>query len=162
MKCISRHKTEHTALGAALGEVPVGDAGQSVRPIQRDIEHQDELIGVQIRKRSQQYRIHNTENRGIGADAQGESEHGYGGEGGRLSQYTKAVAQVLDEIVNPAYAAGVAALFFDLFYGSKFPQRHGPGFGLSRARSNSLLRELLDMNLNLALKFRVGVGTMQQ
>ncbi|SPF36937.1 hypothetical protein SBA4_1930007 [Candidatus Sulfopaludibacter sp. SbA4] len=50
----------------------------------------------------------------------------------------------------------------DLAYRSKFPQSHGPSFGLSHTRSYSLVRELLDMNLNLALKVRVGMGTMQQ
>jgi hypothetical protein len=64
--------------------------------------------------------------------------------------------------LNRAHAASVAALFFDLLYRSKFPQSHGPSFDLGHTRSDSLVRELLDMNLYLALKFRVGIGTMQK
>jgi hypothetical protein len=64
--------------------------------------------------------------------------------------------------LNPAHAASVAAPFFDWLYRSEFPQGQGPGFGLTYTRGYSLLRELLDMNLNLALKVRVGLGTMQK
>jgi hypothetical protein len=49
-----------------------------------------------------------------------------------------------------------------LIYGSKFPHRHAPSFDLRLTRSHGLVGQLLDMHLNLALKFRIGAGTMQQ
>ncbi|HUK14779.1 MAG TPA: hypothetical protein VLW65_00115 [Bryobacteraceae bacterium] len=64
--------------------------------------------------------------------------------------------------MNPAHAASVAALLFDLACWSKFPQSLGSSFGRGHTRSDGLVRELLDMNLNLALQFRVGIDTMQQ
>jgi hypothetical protein len=50
----------------------------------------------------------------------------------------------------------------DLADWSKFPQSHGPSFALGHTRRYRLVGELLDMNLNLALQFRIGIGTMQQ
>jgi hypothetical protein len=126
------------------------------------MEHQNDLIGIRIRKRSQKHRIDNAENRGAGADAQGKSDYSGGGEGGRLSQHANAVSYVLGEILNPVHTPSVAALFFDLVYRSKFPLSPGPSLGLSHTRGDGLVRELLDMHLNLALKFRVGIRAMQQ
>ena len=95
VKRISCHLAKHTVLLAALGEVPVGKTGKSVWLLQRDIEHQDELIGVRIRKGSQKHRIHDTENRCIGADAESKSEDGDGREAQILPQNSGSVADIL-------------------------------------------------------------------
>jgi hypothetical protein len=126
------------------------------------MEHQYNLIGIRIRKRSQKHRIDNAENRGAGADTQGKSDYSGGGEGGRLPQHANAVSYVLGQILNPVHTARVAALFFDLVDRSEFPQSHGPSLGLSHTCGYGLVRELLDMHPDLALKFRVGIRTMQQ
>jgi len=49
-----------------------------------------------------------------------------------------------------------------LLHRSKFPQSHGPGFCVSQTRGDALVRKLLDMKFNFALKFRVGMGAVQQ
>ena len=46
---------------------------------------------------------------GVGADAEGEGEDGDGGEAGGFAQHAQAVAQILHEILNPVYAACIAA-----------------------------------------------------
>src|ERR1039458_736594 len=115
----ARPRSARRSRYAALREVPEGNALQRVRPIHWNMEHQNDLIGIRIRKRSQKHRIDNAENRGAGADAQGKSDYSGGGEGGRLSQHANAVSYVLGEILNPVHTPSVAALFFDLVYRSK-------------------------------------------
>jgi hypothetical protein len=162
VKRISRHLAQHVVLFAALAEVPVRNARQRVRPLQRDVEHHHQLIRIRIRKRSQQHCIHNAENRGVGSDAQGEREHRHRREAGRLPHHQHAVQEVLGEILNPVHPPGLAALLLNPVHRSKFPQSHGPGFPLRHTRGDCLFGQLLDMNLDLPLQFRIGTGTMQQ
>src|SRR6185437_6968154 len=92
VECISRHLAKYAVVTSVLGEVSVRNACQRVRPFQRDIEHESELIGIPIGKRSQKHRIHNAEHRGVDADAQRESKYGDCAEAGRFSQDAKPVA----------------------------------------------------------------------
>ena len=52
-------------------------------------------MGIRIRKRSQKHCIHDTENRGVGADAEGKSEDGDGGEARIFPQHSGSVAGIL-------------------------------------------------------------------
>src|SRR5205823_14859875 len=63
---------------------------------------------------SQEHGVDEAEDRGVGADAEGEGEHGDGGEAGGLAKHAQSVTQVLNEILNPIYVACVTILFFGL------------------------------------------------
>src|SRR5205807_2684893 len=51
---------------------------------------------------------------GVCADAEGKSQDCGGGESERFAQYAQAEAQILNEILNPIYAARLAAFLFGL------------------------------------------------
>src|SRR6266705_206477 len=71
-------------------------------------------MGISIRKWSQQERIDNTEYCGRCANAKREGENRDASESRGFAQHAQAEAQILNEILNPIYAAGVAALLFGL------------------------------------------------
>ena len=62
--------------------------------------HQDEPRGVRVGQRPQQDAVDDAENRGAGADAQGNGEGGDGGESRTLAQSSRGVRDVLDECVH--------------------------------------------------------------
>src|SRR5262249_32172976 len=64
---------------------------------------------VRIWKRFDQYRANNAENRRVRADAERECDHCHQGETGITHQPSRAVAQVLPQILDPSHAASVAA-----------------------------------------------------
>src|SRR5437667_8522292 len=71
-------------------------------------------MGISIRKWSQQERIDNTEYCGRCANAKREGENRDASESWGFAQHAQAEAQILNEILNPIYAAGVAAFLFGL------------------------------------------------
>jgi hypothetical protein len=54
-----------------------------------------EPVGVTVRERPQQYRIHDAKDRSVHPDPQRQRQHGDKGEAGMLHQHSRAVAQVL-------------------------------------------------------------------
>src|SRR5215469_8964180 len=113
MKCISRHLAEHVVVAAVPGEVPVGDTRECIWLFLWDIEHQNELIGIWIGKRSQKHSVDDAEDGGVGADAQRERQNGDGGEARTLAEHAGGIAQVLRGLVQEAPAARLAALLLE-------------------------------------------------
>src|SRR5437016_2316697 len=105
-----------------------------------------ELLRVRYWQRLQHHRINECENRRGGPDAQGKREHNSSREARRFPQYAQTKAQVLNEILNPIYAAGVAAFFFGFL---------DPTQVEARAAMRSFLREPLR---EVFLSFFVGGG----
>ncbi len=95
MKCISRHLAEHAVLLAALAEVPVRQGRKRIRLFHRSVEHQNEFSRIGIWERPQKHGVDDGEDGGVGADAEGEREHGDGGEAGGLAQHAEGEADVL-------------------------------------------------------------------
>ncbi len=91
VKCISGHFAEDAVLRAAFEEVPVGYRRQCVWLFLRGIEHKNELFGMGIRERTQKHRVHDTENRRVGADAKGQRQDDDGGEARALAQRPQAI-----------------------------------------------------------------------
>ena len=58
-----------------------------------------------VGKRAQQRAIHDGEDGGVSADAEGESEHGDGGEAGGFTEQAKGEAEVLKKRVEEGKAA---------------------------------------------------------
>src|ERR1700677_3458084 len=59
--------------------------------------HGDELVGVWIRERVEEHAIDHREQRGVRANAEGQGNNDNSGEGGRLEQHAKGVADVLQQ-----------------------------------------------------------------
>ena len=56
----------------------------------------DQALWLPVWQWSQHHRVHNTENRGIGSDAQRKCDDGHGGEARVFTQLAEAVANILD------------------------------------------------------------------
>ena len=85
-----------------IGEVVVriaaeaaGGAGETAGPLEA---HQ--FLGLLDRQHAQQHLIEEREDRGVGADAEGEREHHGKREGRRLAQLAKCVAKILKQRVH--------------------------------------------------------------
>src|ERR1700723_2732989 len=83
-------------------------------------EEDHQAIDLRIRKRLDDPGIYVAEDGGIGADAEGESDDGDGGESGSFAQGTEPVANVLDESFDKVDAAGFATFFFDVIFAAEF------------------------------------------
>ncbi len=83
-------------LGAVFAPILEGTAGhRTVGPAIRQHFHDiHELFGMRIRQRLEQSRVDHAENGGVGADAEGEREHGHGGKGRRLAELPQGIAEV--------------------------------------------------------------------
>ena len=69
---------------------------------------EDQPVGVRERQRPEQQRVHQAEDRGVGADADGEDQDGDDGEAGVAAQRAEGVAQVVQERVHVRNSPGVA------------------------------------------------------
>src|ERR1700721_3829953 len=83
-------------------------------------EEDHQAIDLRIRKRLDDPGIYVAEDGGIGADAEGESDDGGGGEAGSFAQGAEPVANVLDESFEEVDAAGFATFFFDVIFAAEF------------------------------------------
>ena len=74
----------------------------------------DKLVGIANGQRAKKCSINQAEDGGVRSDAEREGDDCHGRERGRFAQYSHCEAQILNEVLNPIYAAGVAALLFGL------------------------------------------------
>src|ERR1700679_4350968 len=91
-------------------------------------EEDHQAIDLRIRKRLDDPGIYVAEDGGIGADAEGESDDGDGGESGSFAQGAEPVANVLHESFDEVDAAGFATFFFDVIFGAEFEAGAAGGF----------------------------------
>src|SRR5205809_7837842 len=80
-------------------------------------------MGISIRKWSQQERIDNTEYCGRCSNAKREGENRDASESWGFAQHAQAEAQILNEILNPIYAARVATFLFGLLNTAQIDSR---------------------------------------
>src|SRR5262245_18433743 len=100
---------------------PAGDLDETIRPVDgKALEHD---------------RVDQSEDRGVGADAECKGEDRDSQESTSLPQSARGVAQVLGEVLEPA-AADVAALFFDLVDTAEFEAGEPPGYVRLHARGD--------------------------
>ena len=90
---------------------------------------------IVIRQRTNENGVYNGENRGVGADAEGESEDDDGGETRTAMQQAKRVAKIASGLVEPADDIYVASVFLEesgiaeafLGFAAGFAGRHSGG-----------------------------------
>ena len=72
-----------------------------------------QTVRIVIGKRTKENGVDDGKNRGVRADAEGESENGDGGEAGAALQHAKRVAKIAGGHVQPADDVGVASVFLE-------------------------------------------------
>jgi hypothetical protein len=95
--------------------------------------------------------MYRVENRGVGADAEGEREHGDSGELRRSSQHAQRVADIPGQVLEEVHAASVAAFLFELINSAEFEASASPSFRERQAG----LDELFDLPIEVKVQFVV-------
>ena len=114
------------------------------------------------RQRPNAQRVDQLEDRGVGADAEGEREHGDGGESGTAQQDAGAVPEILSEVLDDADAPGIAALLFALLDAVHRPERREPRVGGGEAFRDELIGQPLDVKPELVVELPLdGVSAEQ-
>src|SRR5438552_15876113 len=80
--------------------------------LSRTLRQQHQLIWCRHWKLAQHERVHDTEDRRVGSNAQRQREYDYGGEQRRVQQQACVEAYVLDELFQTEPAPCVAGFFF--------------------------------------------------
>ncbi len=92
---VDAHIGEGTASAAPIEVIRIGDRG--LAELRCGLEDIQQLVGIGIRKRPQQYAVYHAENGCIRPDAERQGQHRNGGEAGTLPQRPESVAKVLPE-----------------------------------------------------------------
>src|SRR5438067_12365973 len=88
---------------------------------------------------------------GVGSNAETESKHSDGGEGGRPEQHAGAVSQVLSEVFEPEPAPGVAGFFFEQRGTAESAHGGVAGFSWAHAGGNVFGDLLIEMELDFVV-----------
>jgi hypothetical protein len=88
-------------------------------------------------------------------DAEGKCEDGDGCESGGFAEHAEGVVNVLGEVLNPVYAATIAALFLTLFNSAHFDECLAASFFRRQTFGDVLLGLSLDMIPQFVVKFLV-------
>ena len=64
------------------------------------LQNRDQPLGIVIRKRAEQYRVHHGKNRGVRADSESEREDGNSGKALVLEKHPQAVTKILEKCVH--------------------------------------------------------------
>ena len=114
--------SEITVLGVGENLVQPGDASDHAAAPGAAEDHQ--LLGIAHRQLSQEQLVREAEDGGVGADAEGQSEHRDDGEAGRLAQHADSEAQILPAGFQERFPAGGADFFLGNVRAATF-QAHG-------------------------------------
>jgi hypothetical protein len=81
-----------------------------------------------VRQRAEQDGVHDTEDRGVGPDAEGEGQDHCGREAPRRAQAPEAVPDVLEDVFEEAHAPRLAAFLLDPLEAAQAHEREPPRF----------------------------------
>ena len=109
------------------------------------------LLGTRDRKTTNKQGIDQCEYSGIGADPQRKREQSDARKAGRLAQHAQAITQVLGEVFDDIYAAGITALLLGLFDAAELDTGAAYGF---RARDASA-DQVIAIGFDMETEFRV-------
>jgi hypothetical protein len=112
----------------------------------------DELLGMRVGQRDEKNSIHETENGGVRADAERESESSDGSEAGVFAELSKTIATIADHRTEPIASPFLANLFFHLFDTAKFDSRGALRFVRRHARANVFRYQHFEVGMNLLVK----------
>jgi hypothetical protein len=147
---------ERTACALAIEKIRVGNILFAVDfcvPRIGMAVHGDELVGFWIGQRLQQHTIDEGEHHSRCANAERKGQQGYGSKPGPLAQGANRVAEILNEVFEPARTAGVAAFFLDLLEAAEGEAGAALGF-VTRHAGCYLLRDFVsEMRAELIVEF---------
>ena len=119
---VRRKAGENSGLAAQIDVVGVGEGAVVIGLAGVAAVEADELVGLADGERLQQEGVHEAENRGIGADTQGEHEHGGGGEGRFPGEHPDAVREIVHRIhLEPGPTFRLPEKFTKMLFGLSKP-----------------------------------------
>jgi len=119
-------------------------------------------MGISIRKWSQQERIDNTEYCGRCSNAKREGENRDASESWGFAQHAQAEAQILNEILNPIYAARVATFLFGLLNTAQIDSRAAVRLFLRHPLRHVFLGFSFEVIAQLVVQFLVRLHPAKQ
>src|SRR5437667_8981376 len=146
------HLLEGVRLRAIIEQIRIGKSPQETAVLKL-LSHDNKAGRVSYRKWTQSERIHNAKNRGVSADAERKSQHGYKSEFRILAEGSEGVAQILQERVDVVYAACFAAFSFGTVDSAEFQTRTPHRFLASYAVADEVLGVAFDMETQLRIHF---------
>ena len=133
-----------------------GKRGIGLAQLRDDFAHQVKLLRLAIGKRPQQHAVHHRENGGVGADAEREREHRYGGEAGILAQHAQTIANIHEKVLKCGPLPDFAAALLDLEDVAKLPPGGEGRFFPRHAAGHQLIdffrQVLFDLRGKVAVK----------
>ena len=153
----------------------VGPGGRSLRPFAlpiaqllpnrvrpRSIVQQHEPLGLADRQGLQQDAVDERKDRAVGADAKGQGGHGDQRERGTAAKDAQAVAEILRDLVEPARAANVAAVFLDLLHAAECQPRPAARLGLGHPRLDVVGDQAFEVIAELRVQLMLDALPLQQ
>ena len=128
----------------------------------RPVVEQHQALRLADRQRLQQDAVDEREDRAVGADAKGEGGDGDERERGAAAKDAQAVAQVLGNLVEPARAARVAAVFLDLLHAAERQPRPPARLGFGRPRLDVVGDQPFEVIAELGVELPLDALTLQQ
>ena len=117
------------------------------------------ILNGQIAK---EHGVDQGENRGVGANAEGENEDGDGSEARRFAQHPQGVAQVLNQGFKEMRALRFADFFLELLVAAELNSSTSLRLCTRNARALKIIGAILDVRAQLLFQFVLDQGTVEQ
>jgi hypothetical protein len=121
-----------------------------------------EVLGLRIRERTEEDGVDDTENGGVGADAEGEGENGDGGESGIFAEYAEGKADVAGESFEEEAGALFANVFLGFFNGAESDVGAAFGFRAGKAGAFEVVGVAGDVGAEFFVKVGVEIGATKE
>jgi hypothetical protein len=122
----------------------------------------DEILGLGEWQRAKKNVIDETEDGGVGADAERESQGGDEGERGRLAEDAKGIAQVLEKSFEERERALVADAFLGLLEATKLEEGLTTGFVGRKAAADIVVAVELEVGGEFGVEFPFEAGATEK
>jgi len=158
------HSLKNGVLRLPVGEIP-GRRLVLVLFIERQANffpHHYQTISVGIGQALKQDDIDDGENRGVGADAERQSENSDGGEARILAEHAQTVANIGEKFLDGWPSPDLVAVLFNQSYVSKLATSSRCGFLPRHAARNQLLDLFLQVFPNLFREFAIELSPRDQ
>ena len=152
MLLISGEFGEDAVLRAQVLEIRIRNAGEIHAFLRLGFEHDDELTGRGVRQWLEENGVHDAEDGGVCADAEGEGENRNRGEAGIFAHHAQGVSRVGDESFEPEAAALLAAIFLHAFHCAELQRRLASRFLGRHSRGDIGGGLLLDVETQLVVR----------
>src|SRR5262249_17632088 len=123
---------------------------------------QHKTIRVPVRKRPQQYRIHDAEDRAVGANAQRQYQHGNTGKAGIFPQRPHAISNVLNKGIDKSDSTHLAVYLLQQCDVSELASGGPSGLGLGHPLVDISLGEQAHVRLDLIVELLIRSAISEQ